>query len=39
MSVIAEQRAALLFGLISVIVLLGVYALRRLLRVQARVVP
>jgi GABA permease len=39
MSVIAEQRAALLFGLISVIVLLGVYALRRLLRVQARAVP
>ena len=35
MSVIPEQRAALLFGLVSVVVLLSAYALRRLLRTQA----
>jgi GABA permease len=35
MSVIPEQRAALLFGLVSVVVLLSAYALRRLVRVQA----
>jgi GABA permease len=37
MSVIPEQRAALAFGLVSVVVLLGVYALRRLVRTQAQV--
>jgi len=35
MSVIPEQRAPLVFGLLSVLVLLGVYALRRLARTQA----
>jgi len=35
MSVIPEQRAALLFGLVSVVVLLSAYALRRLVRTQA----
>ena len=35
MSVIPEQRAPLMFGLLSVLVLLGVYALRRLARTQA----
>jgi GABA permease len=35
MSVIPEQRAALAFGLVSVVVLLGAYALRRLVRVPA----
>jgi len=38
MSVIPEQRAALAFGLVSVVVLLSVYALRRLVRVQAQAV-
>jgi GABA permease len=37
MSVIPEQRAALAFGLVSVVVLLSVYALRRLVRTQAQV--
>jgi GABA permease len=36
MSVIPEQRASLLFGLVSVVVLLGAYALRRLVRVPAQ---
>jgi GABA permease len=35
MSVIPEQRAALVFGLVSVVVLLSAYALRRLVRVPA----
>jgi len=35
MSVIPAQRAALLFGLVSVVVLLSAYALRRLVRMQA----
>ena len=35
MAVIPEQRAPLLFGLVSVLVLLGAYALRRLTRMQA----
>jgi GABA permease len=35
MSVIPEQRAALVFGLVSVAVLLSAYALRRLVRVPA----
>ena len=35
MSVIPEQRAPLVFGLLSVLVLLGVYALRRFARTQA----
>jgi GABA permease len=35
MSVIPEQRASLAFGLVSVVVLLSAYALRRLVRVQA----
>jgi GABA permease len=35
MSVIPEQRASLVFGLVSVVVLLGAYALRRLVRVPA----
>ncbi|HEV3239347.1 MAG TPA: amino acid permease [Casimicrobiaceae bacterium] len=38
MSVIPEQRAALAFGLVSVVVLLSVYALRRVVRVQAQAV-
>jgi GABA permease len=38
MSVIPEQRAALAFGLVSVAVLLSVYALRRVVRVQAQAV-
>jgi GABA permease len=37
MAVIPEQRASLLFGLISVVVLLGSYALRGLVRMQAQV--
>ena len=37
MSVIPEQRTALLFGLVSVVVLLGTYAFRRLVRTQAQV--
>jgi GABA permease len=37
MSVIPEQRASLLFGLVSVVVLLSTYALRRLVRMQAQV--
>jgi GABA permease len=37
MSVIPEQRAALLFGLVSVVVLLSAYALRRVVRIQAQV--
>jgi len=36
MSVIPEQRTALLFGLVSVAVLLGAYALRRLVPMQAQ---
>jgi GABA permease len=35
MSVIPEQRAPLVFGLVSVVVLLSAYALRRLVRVPA----
>ena len=35
MSVIPEQRASLVFGLVSVVVLLSAYALRRLVRVPA----
>jgi len=35
MSVIPEQRASLVFGLVSVVVLLSAYALRRLMRVPA----
>jgi GABA permease len=37
MAVIPEQRASLLFGLVSVVVLLGTYALRGLVRMQAQV--
>jgi GABA permease len=36
MSVIPEQRASLLFGLVSVVALLGAYALRHLVRVPAQ---
>jgi len=36
MSVIPEQRVSLLFGLVSVAVLLGAYALRHLVRPRAR---
>jgi GABA permease len=38
MSVIPEQRASLAFGLVSVVVLLSAYALRRVVRVQAQAV-
>jgi GABA permease len=38
MSVIPEQRASLTFGLVSVVVLLSAYALRRVVRVQAQAV-
>jgi GABA permease len=37
MSVIPEQRASLAFGLVSVVVLLSAYALRRVVRIQAQV--
>jgi GABA permease len=36
MSVIPEQRASLAFGLVSVVVLLSAYALRRVVRAQAQ---
>ena len=35
MSIISEQRTALLFGLLSALVLLGAYGLRHLVRRQA----
>jgi GABA permease len=39
MSVIADQRVPLVFGLVSVAVLIGAYALRHLARAQARARP